>query len=628
MMKKTGKIVFLALALCLVFGICALPGMTAYAADPVPVSYLDSEGVLQNCTKYTELNGHEKTWDGSRGEIWLVAGDVDYDRMRVTVKGTVNLILKDGCTLDISYGIQVEAGNTLNIYGQSEGENAGKLLILNENNDDAGIGANRNTTTGGTGAACGTVTINGGNLDIETKDGAGIGGGAGYAGPGCTAGCGGNVTMNGGSIMIATDGGAGIGGGDGYMGIGGNGGTFTMNGGSLAISVKFTGAGIGGGGGYVGIGGTGGTVNINGGTVNIVSQYGTGIGGGSGYNGKGTGGKGGSVTISGGTVDIQSTYASHAIGMGQGGNDDGTVTVDPLEHFALAVSVGSEKTALEGSPFTEKAAITDKISGQKIFHSKALPVISFDANGGCFGGDPESVVTEKIIDEDGHIALPSDPVLDGYCIVGWYTAKEGGEKVTEDTVFTKGTTVYAKWVIVLPFTDVEKGRWSYSDIAYVYVAGLMNGTSATKFAPTVAASRAMIVTTLYRMEKEPTVSGSVTFKDVKAGMWYTKGVLWASKNGIVKGYSDTKFGPDDNVTREQLALILYRYAQYKNMDVSARADLSEFSDSGKVASWAQDAMSWANAEGLITGTDKNELLPQGVATREQVAAILHRFLVG
>ena len=177
-----------------------------------------------------------------------------------------------------------------------------------------------------------------------------------------------------------------------------------------------------------------------------------------------------------------------------------------------------------------------------------------------------------------------------------------------------------------PFTDVKTDRWSYDDIKFAFENGLMNGTSTTKFSPEMAASRGMIVTILFRMSGDSAVKGTMTFKDVKAGTWYTEGIRWASSKGIVNGYDKTKFGPDDSVTREQLAVILYRYAEYKKMNVSQRANLSKYSDSGKIANWAKDAVSWANAIGLVNGTDKKELLPQGVASREQVAAILHRFM--
>ena len=154
---------------------------------------------------------------------------------------------------------------------------------------------------------------------------------------------------------------------------------------------------------------------------------------------------------------------------------------------------------------------------------------------------------------------------------------------------------------------------------------LMKGTSVTTFSPNLTTTRSMIVTILYRLENEPSVSGKCPFSDVKSGSYYENAITWAAANGIVGGYGEGKFGPDDNITREQMAAILYRYAQYKGYDVSDKADLGKFTDSGKIGAWAADAMAWANANALVNGVSATILNPQGEATRAQVAAILHRF---
>lgn len=177
----------------------------------------------------------------------------------------------------------------------------------------------------------------------------------------------------------------------------------------------------------------------------------------------------------------------------------------------------------------------------------------------------------------------------------------------------------------LPFTDVAVGDWYYDAVAYVYENGLMTGTSGTLFSPNATTTRAMIVTILYRLEGSPVANGSAGFTDVAYGTWYTAAVNWAAANDIVTGYGSGKFGPMDPITREQMAAILFRYADFKGMDTTARADLSGYTDAGDISAYAVEAMSWANAEGFITGTTATTLKPQGSATRAQVATILTRY---
>ena len=177
----------------------------------------------------------------------------------------------------------------------------------------------------------------------------------------------------------------------------------------------------------------------------------------------------------------------------------------------------------------------------------------------------------------------------------------------------------------MPFTDVNDGDWFYDVVKYAYNEGLMTGTSDTTFEPNIATTRGMIVSMLARLEGNPTAK-SAGFADVADGAWYADAVNWAASEGIVSGYSDTEFGPNDPITREQMAAILYNYAEYKGMDVSARADLDKYTDAASISSWATDVLSWANAEGLVNGMTETTLVPQGQATRAQVAAIFERFL--
>ena len=178
----------------------------------------------------------------------------------------------------------------------------------------------------------------------------------------------------------------------------------------------------------------------------------------------------------------------------------------------------------------------------------------------------------------------------------------------------------------LPFTDVKEGDWFHDAVRYVYDNGLMEGVGDGQFAPNATTNRAMVVTILYRLAGEPDVSGDVGFADVESGLWYSNAVLWAAEKGIVNGISETEFAPAGDLTREQLATVLYRYAESMGFDVSASVDLSGFPDAGDIQSYATQALSWAVAEGLLQGFEDDSLQPGGTATRAQIATILMRFL--
>ena len=180
----------------------------------------------------------------------------------------------------------------------------------------------------------------------------------------------------------------------------------------------------------------------------------------------------------------------------------------------------------------------------------------------------------------------------------------------------------------LPFPDVTEGDWFYDAVRYAYETGLMDGVGDSLFAPNSDTTRAQLVTILYRLEGEPEVSGTSGFTDVAADTWYTDAVAWAAANGIVNGVSETEFAPGKDITREQLATILFRYAEAKGYDVSARADLSAYPDADQIQSYAAESVAWAVAEGLIQGFEDNTLRPAGNATRAQIATILMRFCEG
>ena len=176
----------------------------------------------------------------------------------------------------------------------------------------------------------------------------------------------------------------------------------------------------------------------------------------------------------------------------------------------------------------------------------------------------------------------------------------------------------------LPFSDVRTKDWFYDAVSYVYNRGLMSGTEGTLFSPNVTTTRAMIVAILYKLEGQPD-SGLSDFTDVPAHQYYAGAVSWAASHGIVSGYGGGLFGPNDPITREQMARILFQYAQMKGYSTQARADLSRYSDAGRISGYAKDAMSWANALGLINGLDDGRLSPGGGATRAQAASIVMNF---
>lgn len=204
---------------------------------------------------------------------------------------------------------------------------------------------------------------------------------------------------------------------------------------------------------------------------------------------------------------------------------------------------------------------------------------------------------------------------------GEYLFTMPGEAVRVIAAFVEAQEEADEWNN--PFADVAEGAWYYDAVAYASQNGLMNGVSADSFAPDATTSRGMIVTILYRLEDSPSAA-QADFADVAAGAYYAGAVAWASANGIVTGYGDGTFGPDTAITREQLAAILYRYAQYLGLEVSQTADLTGYGDAADISEWAQQAFAWAVREGLISGMDDGTLAPQGTATRAQVATILMR----
>ncbi|MDD6763099.1 MAG: S-layer homology domain-containing protein [Clostridiales bacterium] len=195
--------------------------------------------------------------------------------------------------------------------------------------------------------------------------------------------------------------------------------------------------------------------------------------------------------------------------------------------------------------------------------------------------------------------------------------------VISSILFVAGTSLSTASV-TKNFSDVNEKDWFFSDVQYVRGKALMNGISETTFAPNDCTTRGMIVTILWRLDGDPQIVNKIPFSDVISEKYYYNAVGWASANRIVSGYNDTAFGPEDYITREQLAAILYRYASYKELNISSNKDINNFKDFEEISEYAVEAMKWANANGIITGITSETISPKGNATRCQVAAILKR----
>lgn len=228
------------------------------------------------------------------------------------------------------------------------------------------------------------------------------------------------------------------------------------------------------------------------------------------------------------------------------------------------------------------------------------------------------------------------PMRDGYDFGGWYADKDLTQRITEIKL-SGSKTVYADWkkrepdepdAVKNPFADVNAGDWFYQDVLFSYEKGLMSGMDAAAFAPYANTTRAQIAVIFYRMEGSPAVEGENSFTDVVRGSgtaWFYDAVTWAQQNGIMGGYSNSSFAPNDPITREQLTAIFYRYAQYKGYDTTQGGmAIREFDDYESISDYAMGAMAWAVNTGLVKG-DSNLLYPKGTATRAEIAALFHRF---
>lgn len=260
------------------------------------------------------------------------------------------------------------------------------------------------------------------------------------------------------------------------------------------------------------------------------------------------------------------------------------------------------------------------------------------------GGSLEVTATDReaenscAISAGGNIVLPdgrsiiSEPAdyHIGTVLVETYEDQNGPVEVWHQTVCdVEGNKALAVKIegFINPFEDVHTSDWYYGDVEYAVLNSLMKGVTDTAFAPDGKLTRAMLVTILYRAISEPKVDNSSSFSDVDAGAYYANAVSWAKEKGIVSGVTETEFAPDADITREQIAAILYRYVQYKRYDTSRGGMLiREFSDYEEISAYAIDAMTWAVNMGIISGKGNNRLDPQANATRAETAAIFHRLI--
>ena len=296
--------------------------------------------------------------------------------------------------------------------------------------------------------------------------------------------------------------------------------------------------------------------------------------------------------------------------------------------------------------YTEKSGGT-KITTATVFSANSTVYAHWTYTGGGGGGyNPPVTYYTLRFETGGGSDIPSVretynayidltkyvPTWRGHTFVGWYSERGLINKVS-GVYLTKDMTVYALWRVdenpgtgANPFTDVSEKDWFYGDVMFVYENGLMLGTSKTLFSPHGTATRGMMATILWRMEGSPAPKGKNSFTDVEAGKWYADAITWTAENGIFADYDKDRFKPDDPITREQLAAIFYRYADYKDYDMTFKGDLDKFKDADEITDYAKTAMQWAVGSDLVKGKSGALLDPQGKATRAEIAAMLHRFI--
>lgn len=327
----------------------------------------------------------------------------------------------------------------------------------------------------------------------------------------------------------------------------------------------------------------------------------------------------GSLTL--GTIsanDGTNFTVEKATGVKVVGSDNSETTYTQVDQGGSSEGSSSGGSSSGGSSSGGSTTTTRTITIQSSFGGKVTASASQAAQG--------KVITLTALPNSGYVLKSltvttasgtSVPVANQSS--GKYTFTMPAAAVTVKAVFAAQETSPD-----FPFADVAKGSWYYEGVRYAYKNGLMSGTGEGTFSPDLPTSRGMLVTILYRLAGSP-AAGSASFTDVAKGQWYADGVAWASANGVVSGYPDGSFRPNDTITREQMAAILYQYARIQGKLDDSRADLSIFSDLDSLSAYAKEPMSWAVAQGLFSGVSADTLAPGGSTTRAQAAVILTAF---
>jgi hypothetical protein len=376
----------------------------------------------------------------------------------------------------------------------------------------------------------------------------------------------------------------------------------------------------------------------------------------------------GSIDISGaGSLDLESAsettgyytgiYAASAINISggtltataSGGSSKGIYTysdimISPKSGQQITVKAGADKesaTELAGSPFAAETNITTLVEGCQYFYSyvnsssSSSETTSYyisvptDSQKGTISVSPSKAQAGTTVS----VKISPD---EGYGLKELIITDQNGKQITptkvSDTEYTftmpKGNVkIKAEFAKIspLPFVDVETDDWFYDAVKYVYDNAIMTGTKDDLFSPEKTLTRAEAATVLWRLEGEPQVNYALDFTDTATGQWYTEAVRWAAAEKIMEGYGDNLFGTNDVITREQLATILYRYAEYKGYDLTAQGDLSTFTDANQVSGWAQEALEWASGAKLMEG-NQGILTPGGDTTRCEFATMAMRFM--
>ena len=344
-------------------------------------------------------------------------------------------------------------------------------------------------------------------------------------------------------------------------------------------------------------------------------------------------------------VKYQTTEFTVTFDANGGAPSVGSMTTTNQKLTSLPSASRSGSYSFDGW-YTEKSGGT-KVTTDTEFHANTTVYAHWTYTGGGGSGyNPPVTYYTLRFETGGGSDIPSVretyntyidltkyvPTWRGHTFIGWYSERSLTNKVS-GVYLTKDMTVYALWRVdenpgtgANPFTDVSQKDWFYGDVMFVYENGLMLGTSKTLFSPHGTATRGMMATILWRMEGSPAPKGKNSFTDVEAGKWYADAITWTAENSIFAGYGKDKFGPDDPITREQLAAIFYRYADYKGYDLTVKGNPDTFKDADKITDYAKTAMQWAVGSGLVKGKSGNLLDPQGTATRAEIAAMLHRFI--